>query len=155
MANDHPFLQEKDVVYFLVETRKMLDRTKNKKGFDFSILRFYCDWILHTEKTYITKEIKLMMDEAAREEMRTGSSRVMEKFIDMEELKNELNSFIVAFNLLASNIEEAVWLKFHRLLIQVLSDQPMIINTSSGITRFEFKARKVDESYSVVYDVIP
>ena len=37
-------------VYLLVEIRKILDHAYDKQK-DFLLLRFYCDWIVHTEKS--------------------------------------------------------------------------------------------------------
>jgi len=42
-----PFMEECHVVYMLVETRKVLDRENNRK---YPILRFYCNWTVHTDK---------------------------------------------------------------------------------------------------------
>ncbi len=38
---------EADVVYVMVEIRKLLEHLRIK-GRDYSVLAFYCDWVLHT-----------------------------------------------------------------------------------------------------------
>lgn len=156
LTKSNPFLEEKDVVYFLVEVRKTLDHIRKEKTDTFKVLRFYCDWILHTEKTSIIKEIKSIMDKIVVEENSINKKSVaLKQFINMEELKNELNSFVLSHGLLDSNISESVWVNFHKLLIEILSDQPMILKVnSSGITQFQFRAYK-NMGYSVEYDIIP
>ena len=44
-----PFTEECQVVYFFVEIRKLLDRMNRSE--DYEYIRFFCDWVLHTEKT--------------------------------------------------------------------------------------------------------
>ena len=52
-----PFTEECHVLYTLVEIRKVLDRENNHK---YPILRFYCNWSVHTDKDS-TKEMEAVM----------------------------------------------------------------------------------------------
>lgn len=44
-----PMRQESEVVYFLVEVRKLIEPLDKKR---FPVLRFFCDWILHQEMSW-------------------------------------------------------------------------------------------------------
>ena len=63
--NNHiPLTEECHAVYLMVEIRKILDHKRTTgQSEDFSLLRFYCDWTVHTEKTKITDNMKKIMDE--------------------------------------------------------------------------------------------
>ena len=54
-----PFTEEWQIVYLLVEIRKILDRGNNRK---YPLLRFYADWAVHTAKDRINSEIKTIME---------------------------------------------------------------------------------------------
>ena len=41
---------EAGAVYLIVEIRKVLDHAYDKKT-EYTLLRFYCDWVVHTEKS--------------------------------------------------------------------------------------------------------
>jgi hypothetical protein len=60
LSTHHTFTEEAQVVYLLIEIRKILDRDSNMK---YPLLRFYCDWCVHTRKDKITPQIKLIMEQ--------------------------------------------------------------------------------------------
>ena len=113
-----PFRGECDVVYLLIEIRKILDHENNNK---YPILRFYSDWAVHTEKDKITKEIKKVMPELAQDKVK--------KFIEKHKIKKEDAEILAAEKELAEMFEKvaeeinpvlaAKWLR--RELVRVLN----------------------------------
>ncbi len=59
----NPLSEECHAVYFMVEVRKILDHDRKAGAGAFPLLRFYCDWMVHTEKTLITPEMKKVVSD--------------------------------------------------------------------------------------------
>jgi hypothetical protein len=126
-----PLMEESDVVYLLVEIRKILDRDNNR---NYPLLRFYADWSVHTEKDRITREIHDIMVEIYADvyELITQYPPPVSKrskvigFMYMEDLQAEMEKFLQEYSLpdsLATNKD--YWIQFVNLLVQILSDQPI------------------------------
>jgi hypothetical protein len=135
-----PFTEECHVVYLMVEIRKKLDYKDAK---DYSLLRFYCDWTVHTKKDRNMKSVKSMMGKLYRDIKKeiktypTSESEVV-KIIYMEQLRKEMNNFLREFSLSNKLIKnDDSWLSFVKLLIRVLENQP-INNPTNDVKTFYF-----------------
>ena len=136
-----PFTEECQIVYLLVEIRKVLDQENNRK---YPILRFYCNWSVHTEKDP-TDEIRAIMNDIYRDVVAqiqkpalASSKMKIVGFMYMEDLQKEIGKFLQEYNLpisLTSN--QSNWLALVKLLVKVLSDQP-IKNPCADIKKFAF-----------------
>src|ERR1700722_17623333 len=95
-----PFTSEAQVIYFLVETQKLLDRDSNKK---YRLMKFYRDWSVHTNKDRITPEIRRIIGDIYQELLRGSPSHAIsgkaDAFIGMDELGNEIALFLKEYNL--------------------------------------------------------
>ena len=125
-----PFRGECDVVYLLIEIRKILDHENNNK---YPILRFYSDWAVHTEKDKITKEIKKVMEDIYKEIIThienkaqgTKNQKII-GFADFKELRVEVDTFLKDHSLPGNLvIEKEGWPIFKGFLAKVLEDQPI------------------------------
>lgn len=138
--------KESDVVYLMVETRKILERTDNK----YPLLKFYCDWILHNKKDNITSDIKKIMEKINKSipkdikkspYPRNYRSEILE-FIFMKGLREEFKSFFRCFKLSEGSrilfMKGKNWIRFVNLLTKVLADQP-IMNPIKEIEYFAFE----------------
>lgn len=136
LTEHDPIVEECHVVYLLVEMRKMLDRTEGSIG-RFQILRFYCDWALHTEKSRRIDVIASIVQGIEDTIMRghkfssglflpSGDAHV--KFIYKEELQKNMNDFFLEYGFPVSIFDKEKWEKFVFTLIQVLIDQPIILD---------------------------
>ncbi|MFA6522719.1 MAG: hypothetical protein WCT24_03970 [Patescibacteria group bacterium] len=134
----HELKKECEVIYLLVELRKLLDR-RNKQGrsSNYSLVRFHADWILHIDKQYITapmKEIMKKIDESIDIYPKDGNI----KFLLLPEFRTELIKLIEEYglpNYFCKNDNN--WLVFMTTLTQVLADQP-IINPTDNIAEFRY-----------------
>jgi hypothetical protein len=125
-----PFDEECHVLYLLVEIRKILDRDKNEK---YPILRFYCDWSVHTEKDRITKKMREIMNSIycdVRVQIQSPAlARAKSKIIDfmyMEDLQAEMKIFLSEYDLPKTlTSQKNNWLEFVKLLVKILADQPI------------------------------
>jgi hypothetical protein len=50
LARHDPMTEECHAVYLMVEVRKFLDRFGDRGEKEFGLIRFYCNWMLHTSK---------------------------------------------------------------------------------------------------------
>lgn len=127
--NNHPrFKEECEVIYLMVEIRKILE-VENKS---YKTLRFYCNWVLHTklcqEKTTGTlseifeNSVNLKKD-AHRNAKNLKSVGV--NFFKLNILKKELKDFFknkeLPMELLNKN-----WWSFAKLLLEIIKDRPVI-----------------------------
>ncbi len=136
------FTEECHILYLLVEIRKVLDRENNHK---YPILRFYCNWSVHTDK-HPDKEMETLMDDIYKDIKKEiinpalvgmrGKIKVI-SFMYMEDLQEEMLKFLQEYQLPTSLTERSNWLEFVKLFVKILADQP--INTpSADIKQFTF-----------------
>ncbi len=135
-----PFTEECHVLYALVEIRKALDRENNRQ---YPILRFYCNWSVHTDKDS-TREMEAVMNDIYEDIKKQiidptlvrGKTKVI-GFMYMEDLQAEMIKFLQEYRLSISLTEKSNWLEFVKLFVKILSDQP-INNASADIKQFVF-----------------
>jgi hypothetical protein len=122
-------------VYLLVELRKVLDHVySGRKQEKFLLLRFYCDWIVHTDKSrhleHIAPIIKKAYDDV---KMRIeqgpyavpGKDAILE-FIYMDGLKAEMEEFFTIEQLPLQMFQPGPWATFVSAIVQILVDQPIL-----------------------------
>jgi len=136
------FSEESHVLYLLVEARKLLDRDNNRK---YPILRFYCNWSVHTDKDS-TREMETIMDEIYRDIERqisnpalvgmTGKTKII-GFMYMEDLQAEMIKFLQEYEMPTLLTDKGNWLEFVNLLGKILADQP-IKSPCKSIKQFAF-----------------
>ena len=139
--NGHmPFTEECHVIYLLVEARKVLDHDNNRK---YPVLRFYCNWSVHTDKDS-TQEMEAIMKDIYQDVEKkisnpalvSGETKVI-GFMYMEDLQVEMTKFLREYQLPTSLTGESNWLEFVKLFVKILADQP-IKNPSADIKQFAF-----------------
>lgn len=135
-----PFDEECQIVYCLVEIRKILDRDDNRK---YPLLRFYCDWSVHTAKDRITKEMKRIMEKMYKDIYNSIinpklPAEELVNFIYMNSLQDEVGKFLYEYALPTDLVvNRDYWLSFVSYLVQILSDQP-INKPCKEISTFQF-----------------
>ncbi len=132
-----PFKEECEAVYLMVELRKLLDIEKEvwKKIHGrhtyqerFPILRFYCDWTVHTAKTKpwsFTPPIKYIMSRI-NELLAPFPQDHNTDFLFLPELRAEMTQLFDTYGLSTKLCsDEDAWKYFLSIFVQVLADQPM------------------------------
>ena len=142
-----PFNQECQVVYLLVEIRKILDH-ENDRGNNgrYPLLRFFSDWSVHTAKDRITPQIEATMTAILVEIKDRLSNKLLVNpdpkligFMSMAELRREMDQFLQEHSLPSDLIMlTGNWTSFQGLLASVLADQPLN-EPCPGILKFAFK----------------
>lgn len=130
------FTQKNEVVYFLSEIRKVIEN--NKK---YSNLKFYCNWVLHSE---LTKEstIKILNSKLNKCIDFNKNKRDIQKmiacaesgnFIKMGDFKTELMGFLKDKDLPQDIFYGNKWWNFIELYLEIIYKCP-IDHGSSGIS---------------------
>jgi len=135
------YLEEKDIVYFLVETRKMIDH--ENKAYVFPAIKFYADWALHIQKDHVPEFVQEMMG---------NSDDKLNEFVNMQYLRREISNFLKSHELSLILVNEKNWKVFWRKLIDILSEQPIILKRGV-LSRFKFCASEIEETITFEYEM--
>lgn len=124
---------EAEAVYFLVESRKLLDRQRQDGDDRFQLVRFYADWSVHTAKDRNLGSIRniaeriasapraeLSVKGVASEQMRSRLD-----FMYMTSLREEIRAYLQHFDIADPFADDAPWIAFVVSLTAVLQDQPI------------------------------
>jgi len=129
---------EASVVYFAVEIRKLIEQTRNQ---NYTLLKFYCDWCVHSRKDKITKEIEIVMGQIYENICSTNGEQPelkdIQDFVEMEGLRSEVDCFLQEQGLPTDLVLSDNWERFINLMTQILVEQP-IKNPTDKIASFSF-----------------
>jgi len=154
LQNQPQFNKECEVIYLMVEIRKILDIEKNNL---YQKLRFYCNWALHVnlDNKNTTQFISDMFDQdidcskSVKEIARKMKSNHAD-FFKLNDFKNELWKFFEGHNLPLSLIDKnKYWINLIMLLLGIIEECRIIcIKSSIKIDRMELtKNKKGDYCY--------
>jgi hypothetical protein len=129
-----PFSEECEIVYLMVELRKLLDRVNNRDG-KYSVLRFYCNWTVHIDKdptNHVIVDVIHKIENSIEKGHKFKNSKVFFPldnswldFVSMNHLKLNMQDFFGRNNLPIDMFTEENWPSFRDLFIQTLIDQPI------------------------------
>lgn len=151
-------VSEADVVYLLVETRKLLEHTQ-KMIMDYPVLAFYTNWTVHTRLSRAHPGRKEMLDhinKAAFVNMhfdKKGSSihvsLQMSKALSFYPLRKEMDIFFRNNDIRTDLVNNTLWNRFILLLIEILIDTPLddIKNEFLSMREFSLIKRSDSENY--------
>jgi len=95
---------------------------ESDKRYDFFIIKFYCDWILHPKKNIIPAKMKFLFQEVLKDE-----DSFVQRFLEARDLYSELKKFFKAFNLPKTIINDAIfWQSFKSEIFRRLVNRPVI-----------------------------
>jgi hypothetical protein len=130
---------ERDVVYFLVELGKLLERENNRAG--YPTITFYRDWSVHSliDRSAVAKDMLLRIDAAVKElDAAQGDaefSAFVSKLISFDELRREIELVCATYGLYRA-LDDASWGTFRSNLTSVLADCPLRIANPKGVHEF-------------------
>ena len=87
------FTEECEVVYLMVEIRKIIELLELKGADKKNELRIYCDWALHAN-LYYEKTVSPLLDTFIKNINTEGEKSVNKETIKLNTLKNQLNQFL-------------------------------------------------------------
>jgi hypothetical protein len=157
LLTDRRTFSEAEVVYFLVESRKLLDRQREDGNNVFPLLRFYADWSVHTAKEYRLESIQAIVEKLASMEVNRFSNatyipdrlKPQVDFIYMTALRDEVNNCLRYFGITDPFDDEPVWISFVISLTAILQEQP-IVRPHSAVEEIRYEESAPGSSVLVV-----
>lgn len=127
LINYKTFKEKCEVIYLMVEIRKFLEYG----GKSYKTLRFYCNWVLHTELSQ-EKTTKLLSDifepnvdlKKSGHENAHNIKSIGRDFFMLEKFRKELREFFKDHNL-PMDLLEKNWWTFGKLLLEIIKDCPV------------------------------
>jgi len=122
--------QEMQVVYLLVELRKLMDR----EAYQDSVLRMFCNWVVHTKLERRAEGSEIILTEF--DEIMTGllernAGTTHFEHLSLVKFREALARCFDAFNLSAPFIrEDGEYVKFVRLYSSVVGECPIVFSAS-------------------------
>ena len=152
--------EECQVVYILSRIRKMLEM-KNQKD-KYKLLNFYCNWSLHVNLKY-KKTAQIISDMFDRDiDCSESANDIAHRmkfnqaaFFKLNDFKNDLKKFFedndLSLSLLNKNKQ---WIKFVKLLLEIIEDCPVIcIESSTKISKIEL-TKNMNGDYCYKFSLI-
>lgn len=126
------FTEECEVVYFLVEIRKLIE--DNKKN--FKTLYFYCCWVAHSKLSYpniadfLSNKFDSFIDfQKKASEIQHDLIKGQEEFFKLRDLNNELRAFLNLNKLPVVLLNGNIWYKFCQLFLDNITECGIDIGT--------------------------
>lgn len=154
--------READVVYLLVEVRKLFEHDDLPQ---YPQLRFYRDWVVHTRLSrihqddalaeYLKRVNKAVADRQLGSSEEVVSAQITDA-ISLDRLRDEMITFFQERGLNSHLLEVKQWRNFIKLLIGILADTPLIASNHhdfSLIKEFSFTPSQ-DETCITGYKVL-
>lgn len=137
-ALSEPIEKEKDVVYILVEIRKLLERKVIKPN--YSVLNFYCNWVLHSSIEKIEPEIQSLLEKIEETfSSPNPNSSIPMRMLDFGLFKKDFQKFITDFSIVYNL--DSNWITIRKLLIDIISDCPLRVK-NGVVEEFNFTHSK-------------
>lgn len=153
---DRRITNEKQVVYLMVELRKLMDRENYKDP----VLRTFSNWVVHTSLSYPQEGAAFLLsefDHFITQLFEHGKKSNQLEHVSLTEFRVALHRCFRQFGLLNNFIEdEAGWKKFIQLYCSVVSECPIAFSASknklkyikqvelTGVSRLVNKWKSVD-----------
>jgi hypothetical protein len=144
LAGHQPIESEPAVVYWMVETRKIVAMDGHGA---WPSIKFYADWTVHSRKDRVTPDMRAVIDQIYREvceEIGLGDEAVhprgaIRAFAYMTELRREMSEFL-RHNQIADVLTQPKrsWTSFVGQLVKVLENQPIVAPTDD-VTSMSFE----------------
>lgn len=154
------FKTEKDIFYFLGQSRKLLETQFQRKEWEekYPTLSLVCDWAMHSQISgrAARNKLKQYSDYLLSEARSVGFGFMTKEFKLFPDLEADISTFCISNGLNNSFVvKKRLWKKFISLLVRVLMDFPLI-NEDEKV-RFAFNkgfsvGKREGISFTINYD---
>ena len=155
------FSEECEVVYFLVEIRKLIEDDKK----NFRTLYFYCCWIAHSKLTlpptveFLRNKFDMFIDfSKTKKQIQHDLINGQNDFFKLRDLNNELKAFLSAKKLPANILGGNAWNKFCQLFLDNIMecgiDISKIKNRPHKINKLTVEKINQDYLYEFYHKII-
>jgi hypothetical protein len=129
MILDQEEFSNRDISFLFSEIRKMIEAGGNQ----YKTLKFYCDWLLHTQKDKFHPEMKQYIKEIYEfavkhiiHPMNFEYAKKIGELIYFEELKKDLDKILSDKGMPKKILDGENWLNLIRVIVKLLEDQPLM-----------------------------
>jgi hypothetical protein len=160
-----PVETEMQVVYILVEVRKLLEHNAQKDL--YPVLNFYSNWVVHTRLSAspVADRIVRLFDEIMYRKANDAVDTTLEgkavDFFDERLLRDELRTFLESSDLPTEICTEPVrWHAFRKRLVGVIEDVPLELRPSKAPNPTHFvesvivKNKSTDDALHVEWQMV-
>jgi hypothetical protein len=131
---DRRITNEKQVVYLMVELRKLMDRENYKDP----VLRTFSDWVVHTSLSYPKEGSAFLLDEfdhliTEMFEHKKKSNRL--EHVSLTEFRLALHRCFQQFGLVG-NFIKSDWKRFVQLYCSIVSECPIVFTASKNKLKY-------------------
>ena len=131
----HP-IEEPQVLYLMIQIRKVLDHSGENADNQYPLLSFYCDWVGHINMDRAsTRRILERLGESLKYGAEVGQDAA--EIIGFINLRKELTEFLKNHGLYNIWVHRDHWYKFRACLLEILIDCPLSSSTGT-IREFAF-----------------
>jgi hypothetical protein len=127
---------ERDVVYLLVEVRKLMDR----EDYEDSVIKSFTNWAVHSEleqKGEGTTDLLREFDEVVRLRKEENKGSLCPPHCSFETFRRNLGALLSIYQLSSEVVDnERAWMAFARLYSAVVSDCPIKFTASKDALRY-------------------
>lgn len=138
ITETNAFSHEKDVVYFFVQIRKLMEREDIFD--DHKSVKFYCDWALHPQKDRNHNDIGNVYHAIYNDcvdfynEASDDSSDNILSLLPFQSLNADLRPIFERYSLDSLLLDE-LWVRFTKKLLGILNDQPLVNEQGENIKK--------------------
>ena len=160
-----PIEAESQVVYILVELRKLLEHDGMKDA--YPVLNFYANWVVHTKLSAspVADRIVRLFDEVLYRKINQSTNMKLEddvvEVFNETSLREELHAFLEPFGLPTELCtDSANWYCFRKKLAGVIEDAPLELRSSKTANPTHFiesiivKNKSTDDALHVEWQVV-
>lgn len=119
----------RDVTFLFSELGKCIETD----AVEYKTLKFYRDWLLHSQKNRFHLEMKQYIKEIfehavkhIKNPIQLQYSRKVSELVYFNELKKDIQQILSNKNLPKKILEEETWLNLIRVLVKLLENQPLV-----------------------------
>jgi hypothetical protein len=127
-------LSEAETLYVLAQVRKFSENLSDKDIEKYSVLLFYCDWVLHIKLNH--NPVRRILQNLGDSWSSDYESNWKAEFLSFITFRNEFETFLRDFDLPTCIVtNQDYWFEFRKNLIQILIDTPLE-RTDTRIIKF-------------------
>ena len=150
---------ERQVVYILVEIRKLLERIDGEEATyptAVDTLGLYCDWALHRaldrrQPREFVQEIDEIAKEAADDRLTEAREKTLIALLSLEVFRDQLRKFLAHYEIDTAFCQRPWWDTFLHWYCQVIKDCPLVCrNANNALWKMELETETIGEVKGVV-----
>jgi len=132
---EKPSLEESEIQHLFVLARKLIERQPETDRANYALLKFYCDWTLHSEIEHskegalLLSRIHSMILTHLKKTDNSSFASDLTTTLSLENLRNQLNNIIYKSGSSTDIFTRQKWAEIIPVLAEIISSCPLKIDT--------------------------